>query len=149
MWVMNSKLSIGLILLGACSSFSTGPELSRAGLAGECSDGVDNDGNGLVDYPADPGCESELDPREEPSATAPACADGIDNDGDGRIDFDHNHDGVRGATDDPGCTSAADQNEYNVVLPQCSDGVDNDADGLTDFPADPQCSSRNDDNEAN
>jgi hypothetical protein len=48
-----------------------------------CKDGVDNDGDGLIDHPDDPGCfvpESDLeDPR---------CQDGEDNDGDGRIDFD-------------------------------------------------------------
>lgn len=32
---------------------------------------------------------------------------------------------------------------------ECSDGVDNDNDGLTDFPADPGCSSANDDDEFN
>ena len=40
------------------------------------------------------------------------------------------------------------QHELNVVLPQCADGVDNDGDGLIDL-ADPQCSSRNDNDEAN
>ncbi|MEQ9618200.1 MAG: cellulase family glycosylhydrolase [Deltaproteobacteria bacterium] len=30
----------------------------------ECSDGVDNDGDGLIDYPDDPGCENELDNDE-------------------------------------------------------------------------------------
>jgi len=26
-----------------------------------CSDGIDNDGNGLTDFPADPGCSSRED----------------------------------------------------------------------------------------
>jgi len=30
----------------------------------ECSDGIDNDGNGLIDYPDDPGCDSPDDPEE-------------------------------------------------------------------------------------
>jgi uncharacterized repeat protein (TIGR01451 family) len=30
----------------------------------ECSDGVDNDGDGFIDYPDDPGCESPDDPIE-------------------------------------------------------------------------------------
>ncbi|HWI73874.1 MAG TPA: DUF11 domain-containing protein, partial [Baekduia sp.] len=30
----------------------------------ECSDGVDNDGDGLIDYPDDPGCTSPDDPDE-------------------------------------------------------------------------------------
>jgi hypothetical protein len=29
-----------------------------------CSDGVDNDGNGLADYPDDPGCASTMDDEE-------------------------------------------------------------------------------------
>jgi hypothetical protein len=35
------------------------------------------------------------------------------------------------------------------VLTQCSDGVDNDGDGTTDFPADRQCRSADDEDEAN
>lgn len=34
-------------------------------------------------------------------------------------------------------------------LPRCRDGLDNDRDGLIDYPADPGCSSRNDDSERN
>jgi hypothetical protein len=30
----------------------------------QCSDGIDNDGDGLVDYPADPGCSSKRDKDE-------------------------------------------------------------------------------------
>ena len=88
-----------------------------------CSDGVDNDGDGLVDYPADPGCSSADDPWETVD-----CADGIDNDGDGAIDYDPQGDG------DPGCASA----QVGIEQTQCSDGADNDGDGLIDL-ADPQC----------
>ncbi len=36
----------------------------------ECSDGIDNDGDGLIDHPADPGCWGTSDTREaEPSST--------------------------------------------------------------------------------
>lgn len=35
-----------------------------------------------------------------------------------------------------------------TVRPECSDEIDNDADGLIDFPADPDCTSREDDYEA-
>jgi hypothetical protein len=31
-----------------------------------CSDGIDNDGDGLVDFPNDPGCDSPMDFHEEP-----------------------------------------------------------------------------------
>jgi predicted phosphodiesterase len=49
----------------------------------ECSDGIDNDGDGLVDYPEDPSCRNADTALEDA-----ACQDGIDNDGDGLIDFD-------------------------------------------------------------
>jgi hypothetical protein len=139
---------IAVLLACACGVFTVGPTLEQDGLR-ECSDGLDNDRDGKIDFPADPGCESEADPREERVLTPRACSDGIDNDGDGRIDFDTNGNGVRDAEDDPGCSSAADDDEYNVQLPQCNDGVDNDSDGKIDFPADPECSGRNDDSEAN
>ena len=46
----------------------------------ECDDGVDNDGDGKVDYPDDPGCPSAYG-REQTQ-----CDDGIDNDSDGLVD---------------------------------------------------------------
>jgi subtilisin family serine protease len=48
-----------------------------------CDDGVDNDGDGKVDFPEDPGCAVAGFPAE-----APGCQDGIDNDGDGQTDYD-------------------------------------------------------------
>jgi hypothetical protein len=79
------------------------------------------------------------DNPDDPPATY-QCSDGIDNDGDGLID-----------SNDPGCSSSTDNNEYNEpqVTPQCSDGIDNDGDGLTDYPNDSGCSSSNDDDEYN
>jgi hypothetical protein len=49
----------------------------------ECSDGRDNDGDGLIDHASDPGCA-------EPHALseAPECNDKRDNDGDGLADWD-------------------------------------------------------------
>jgi hypothetical protein len=49
-----------------------------------CSDGRDNDGDGLADFPADPGCRSATS-REDPE-----CQDGVDNDPgqDTRVDWD-------------------------------------------------------------
>jgi len=49
----------------------------------QCNDGVDNDADGLIDYPADPGCALPDALKE-----APACDDGKDNDGDGHTDWD-------------------------------------------------------------
>jgi len=68
-----------------------------------CSDGIDDDGDGFVDFPADPGCQSATSMTE-----SPACQDGIDNDGDGGIDYDGgvsaNH-GVALGPPDPQCTT--------------------------------------------
>ena len=97
----------------------------------ECSDGFDNDGDGLTDFPADTSCLSATGESENP-----ACGDGIDNDGDTLIDFPA----------DPECSNIRDNTE-NSFEPQCRDGVDNDADGLIDFPTDPGCSNPNDNTE--
>ena len=72
--------------------------------APECSNGIDDDGDGLVDYPNDLGCRSATSTSESPQ-----CQDGIDNDGDGKVDFDGgasaNH-GVALAAADPQCGAA-------------------------------------------
>ncbi len=94
----------------------------------QCSDGLDNDGDGTIDFPADLGCSSAADGSE----VSVACSDGIDNDGDGRIDF----------PDDPECSSVDDTTEDGA--PQCGDGIDNDGDGDVDFPADMGCTSATD-----
>ena len=100
---------------------------------GQCNDGTDNDGDGLSDFPADPGCTSSTDPSEKEAGLA--CDNGLDDDGTGTIDFPA----------DPGCTSPADTSETGVT--QCDDDIDNDVDGFTDFPADPQCTNESDNDE--
>lgn len=97
-----------------------------------CNDGLDNDGDGLIDT-SDPGCTNALDPDE---TDVPACADGVDNDSDGDIDFPA----------DQSCSTYIDDDESG--MPACQDGADNDGDALTDFPADPGCSAANDVSEA-
>jgi von Willebrand factor type A domain/Putative metal-binding motif len=131
-----------------------------------CADFVDNDGDGLTDFPADPGCTSRSDNTE--TDTPVQCSDGVDNDGDGLIDmadtgcqapFDTTESGPPACNDgidndgdglsdlgDPGCTSMFDASEFDVSA--CMDFEDNDGDGLKDFPADPGCHSPNDDSEA-
>lgn len=42
----------------------------------QCYDGQDNDGDGLIDYPDDPGCSSQSDDDETDPAPAPYCGDG-------------------------------------------------------------------------
>jgi uncharacterized repeat protein (TIGR01451 family) len=97
--------------------------VSTAGGSIPCRDGLDNDNDGLIDFPDDPGCvdASDLDETDPPE-----CSDGIDNDNDGNTDY----------PDDPKCASFRDAIEGG--LPECSDGVDNDGDGQTDTN-DPDC----------
>jgi hypothetical protein len=61
-----------------------------------CGDGLDDDGDGLIDFPADPGCAG---PRW---IEAPQCDDGLDNDGDGGVDWD----GGPGGEPDADCTDS-------------------------------------------
>jgi len=124
-------------LVLATAAITMLPSAQAGGKA--CNDGVDNDGDGYTDYPADPGCSSKGDNNEANSTPPPAaCGDGADNDGDGYTDY----------PSDPGCSSTSDNDEYNAVpAAECSDGIDNDNDGLADYPADPGCDSTSDTNE--
>lgn len=113
-----------------------GTVLFEAGIRPECSDTLDNDGDGLTDA-ADPDCYGETDTTESGGLTARPvdtgaaafngaiayCADGLDNNGDGLTD-----------AEDPACAGDA----AGEALPQCADGIDNDGDGLTDT-ADESC----------
>ncbi len=78
----------------------------------ECDDGVDNDGDGATDYPADIGCASIADSSEtDPSK---ACDDEKDNDGDGFVDLD-----------DKGCCASTETaNERLCELLQCDEEND-------------------------
>jgi len=100
-------------------------------VSSQCSDGIDNDGDDLIDYPEDSDCSSA---GENSEASIPQCADGIDNDGDSLID-----------TNDYGCSGVGDTSES--PNPQCSDGIDNNGNGFIDYPNDPTCSSSSDNNE--
>jgi hypothetical protein len=87
----------------------------------DCSDGLDNDGDGFADG-ADPGCDGLDDVSERSNAFA--CDDGVDNDGDGLADHDPDPD-----EGDPGCLHPSAGSES----PACQDGLDNDGDGFIDF----------------
>lgn len=120
-----SLICLFALSLFACGDAKIGPD---AGL-GVCSDGIDNDGDGKIDFPADVGCENESDTSEE--NTAPQCSDHRDNDEDGKTDF----------PEDPGCVAPNVDDEVDDCpsgpnCPQCSDGKDNDFNGITDYPAD-------------
>jgi hypothetical protein len=67
-----------------------------------CGNGVDDDGDGYRDFPADPACRSAIFLSE-----VTQCQDGIDNDGQNGIDFDGGaslNGGVPIAGIDPQCT---------------------------------------------
>jgi uncharacterized repeat protein (TIGR01451 family) len=64
----------------------------------QCENGKDDDGDGLTDWPNDPGCSAAGDTTEfEPGG----CRDHLDNDHDGAIDYPQ----------DPGCASRDDPTE--------------------------------------
>jgi hypothetical protein len=94
-----------------------------------CSNGLDDDGDGLVDFAGfDPGCDDSED-SEETSASL-LCDNGEDDDLDGYVDVA-----------DPGCVYPG----WPQEDPACDDGIDNDGDGGTDHdgdPADTQCLGR-------
>ncbi len=81
-----------------------GPAGSRICQPAQCNDGMDNNGDGRSDFPADPGCANTTDDSEDtvcPGPSCPECADGLDNDGDTQIDYPA----------DSGCLSASADNE--------------------------------------
>ena len=111
----------------------------------DCSNGIDDDGNGLVDC-ADFICF--LDPICQ-GGSETICNDGLDDDGDGDIDCDDSDcasDPVCGATTYENCLDTVDNNGDGFVdcndsdcaaypgcyEDDCGDGSDNDGDGLVD-----------------
>ncbi len=129
--------TLSCVVLPACGGGenSTGPMLPP------CSDEVDNDNDGMTDFPDDPGCVSANDETED-SLPSAQCQDGRDNDGDGKSDYPV----------DPGCFAPqADGEEDDCPdgpqCPQCADGIDNDDSGAMDYPGDPGCIAASDDNE--
>jgi hypothetical protein len=114
-----ANCSIGAGILGApCETVVPGPALA-------CDDSLDNDGDGLTDYPDDPGCADALDASEKDDTAAYPCDDGVDNEPvpDGLVDFRADGSG------DPGCRSPY----YVTESPQCQDGINNDAQEGIDF----------------
>jgi hypothetical protein len=93
-----------------------------------CKDGVDNDGNGLIDL-EDLQCKRYgVEALRIECPLALQCQDGIDNDGNGAIDLD-----------DSSCQEATLEGlRWEGEVPACADGQDNDEDGLIDR-ADPGC----------
>ncbi len=102
-----------------------------------CNNNIDDDNDGLIDYPADPGCANKND-NDEHSANL-ICDNGQDeaDDADTLADFQ-----VSGG--DPGCTSATDSSEIDG---ECDDLADNDGDTFTDYPDDLGCTNFSDPSE--
>ncbi len=92
----------------------------------DCDDGLDEDGDGLVDFPEDPGCTSASDASERSASWV--CDNGLDDDGDGLTDF----------PGDSGCADVYDPSERSETV-QCDNGLDDDGDRLVDYPADSGC----------
>jgi hypothetical protein len=68
-----------------------------------CANGIDDDGDGLTDFPDDPACQTQTFARENAQ-----CQDGQSNDGDGLIDFDGGawaNGGVPVTAPDPQCVA--------------------------------------------
>ncbi|HLC66205.1 MAG TPA: hypothetical protein VJK52_01050 [Candidatus Nanoarchaeia archaeon] len=104
----------------------------------QCNDNTDNDGDGLTDYPADPGCTGAGDNNERQAGGA-QCDDGSDN--------TDSEDTISDYPADVGCTGPTDTDERNA----CNDAVDNDGDGHTDYSGgnrDSKCSSTADNDES-
>lgn len=89
-----------------------------------CSNGNDDDGDGLIDM-SDPGCSSTTDTDETNDIDVDeyACSDGVDNDGDNLADY----------PSDPGCIANNDNSEYNVVTDPLT------CTQLGNCPQDPTC----------
>lgn len=100
-----------------------------------CGDGLDGDGDGLIDR-LDPGCDGPLDDDERDPELAKDCSNGVDDDGDGATDGK-----------DSDCNALPLIKGF-AVANGCRDGLDNDGDGQTDFPADPGCADFADASEA-
>ena len=62
---------------GGCSAPASGGTITCTPPPPLCSDGIDNDGDGLTDFPADPGCSGPTD-NDEFDSPSPACNGGID-----------------------------------------------------------------------
>jgi len=85
-----------------------------------CADGVDQDGDGAADFPADPGCSSPTSDIEDP-----ACQDGENNDLQPGIDYDGGaaaNGGVPLDAPDPDCSVPWTRSESRINPPGCGLG---------------------------
>jgi hypothetical protein len=129
-------------LLATAFALSSADSAHAIALLPECGNNIDDDRDGMIDFPAESGCAGPND-LAEVGRVSRACSNGQN---DGLSDGDT----VADYPADPGCVSARDNDETNpAVPPQCSDEVDNDNDGSVDHVlGDPGCISGSDDSEA-
>src|SRR5687767_9436249 len=92
-------------------------ESEDGGPAAQCDDNRDNDGDGKLDFPSDPGCFArQADDESDDCPTrpnCPQCANGKDDDGNGAIDY----------PGDTGCESSADSSEFLNNPQACGTGL--------------------------
>jgi hypothetical protein len=139
---MKKKLLAIMVALVACTVGCQMGDDDKVG-SEDCTDGRDNDGDGLIDC-NDGDCSGYIgcrdDPPDCPDPSNPACpdpcqtnpancgyencTDGVDNDGDGLVDCEDSY-----------CDGAA---HCQCQPENCSDGRDNDCDGQVDCD-DPDC----------
>jgi len=116
--VLLCLLFVGGMTLAAVASAAP-PENNNA----RCSDGVDNDGDGLIDC-ADPGCASTTPCACVPTPETGNCTNGVDDDCDTLVDCSD-----ADCAADPACA---------VPSENCGNGIDDDGDTFIDC-ADPDC----------
>ncbi len=128
-------------LLLFCLSVSFQAALAQTGTIENCGNGIDDDGDGLIDCADRVNCD--FVPICSNEAANNNCSDGIDNDGDGDIDC---------ADDECDCTQAeicnnyrdddgdglvdcqdGDCDDFAGCERECNNGVDDDGDGFYDY----------------
>ena len=115
-----------LVVAGVLMVFGFGFALlsfTPSAWAGNCDDGLDNDGDGFTDYPDDPGCADPASTLENPQ-----CDDNHDNDGDGLLDWD----GAGVGSPDPECIGESFGKSELVASSGGCTSADADADGVID-----------------
>ncbi len=145
-----------LVLLLSAGGFAAQAGAQAPPGPAQCQDGLDNDGDALVDFPFDPDCTSTLDdlelaeplPRDpDPPGTPGQDPPGPANPGPA------NPGPANPGPSDPGPPTPPNPGPPDPPPPPpapraaCEDGADNDGDGRVDHPADPGCTSPSDDSE--
>jgi len=149
-WKRAVLLALALVLVSCAARGRGGDSGNIEGdLAGECSDGADNDQDGLYDC-LDPDCAQSTDCSgggddddsqgdddshgdDDTAGGESNCSDGIDNDSDGLTDCDDPD-----CAQDDACGGSGDDDDTAAQEYDCSNDIDDDSDGLTDC-SDPDC----------